>query len=187
MLPLFIWVTGMLLFIAFAFFAFAQAAVARNGAQTAADAAALGAANDAREELARGLIRAVEEDGEWSDWLDGRGPLGFTARAEAERLASANSAEVSDFGVMETHGWPGYRVSVEMRDSIGDSIIPGTENMHAKAVAVSVIEPLCEVLSKGERVSFRCLNRSEYELDPGDLSLEDLPELADMYSVHLVK
>ncbi|MGA5225226.1 pilus assembly protein TadG-related protein [Streptomyces koyangensis] len=186
-LPLFIWVTGIVLFAAFAFFAFAQGAVARNGAQTAADAAALAAANDTREELAEGLVRAVEEGEEWLDWLEGRGALGGTARSEAARLAGANSATVSGFGVEETNGWPGYRVSVEMNDSVGDSIIPGTEGMYAKAVAVSVVEPLCEVLADDSNISFRCSNGGEYEFDADDMSFDDLPDLADMYSVHLVK
>ncbi|MFI7656584.1 hypothetical protein G6W47_15165 [Streptomyces sp. CAI-21] len=186
-LPLFIWVTGVVLFVAFAFFAFAQAAVARNGAQTAADAAALAAANDARAELAEGLLQAVEDGEEWLDWLEGRGALGGTARSEAARLAAANSATVSGFGVEDTNGWPGYRVSVELNDSVGDSIIPGTEGMYAKAVAASVVEPLCEGMKDNANVSFRCSNGSEYEFDADDMSFDDLPDLADMYSVHLVK
>ena len=50
--PIYITVVGGLLFLAFAYFAVGQAAVNRNGAQTAADAAALAAAQEARDQLA---------------------------------------------------------------------------------------------------------------------------------------
>lgn len=59
--------------------------------------------------------------------------------------------------------------------------------MYAKAAAVSVVEPLCEGLTDDANVSFRCSNGSEYEFDTDDISFDDLPDLADMYSVHLVK
>jgi Flp pilus assembly protein TadG len=49
--------TVILLFAALAFFVFARAASVRNGAQSAADAAALAAAQDARDELVDGPWR----------------------------------------------------------------------------------------------------------------------------------
>src|SRR4051794_28092055 len=50
--PIYITVVGGLLFLAFAYLAVGQAAATRNGAQTAADAAALAAAQDLRDKLA---------------------------------------------------------------------------------------------------------------------------------------
>ncbi|MFE1612291.1 pilus assembly protein TadG-related protein [Streptomyces albidoflavus] len=72
-----------MLFAAFAFFAFAQAAVARNGAQSAADAAALAAAQEARAGLIEGLLVAAEDGDGWEDWLDGTSPHGMDARGAA--------------------------------------------------------------------------------------------------------
>ncbi|WP_242534349.1 pilus assembly protein TadG-related protein [Streptomyces albidoflavus] len=90
-----------MLFASLAFFAFAQAAVARNGAQSAADAAALAAGQEAREELIDGLLQALESDEPWEDWIDGLEPVGAQARPAAESLAAANDADVEEFGVGE--------------------------------------------------------------------------------------
>ncbi|MHC8561875.1 pilus assembly protein TadG-related protein [Streptomyces albidoflavus] len=101
-LPLFVWVAGAVLFAAFAFFAFAQAAVARNGAQSAADAAALAAAQEARAGLIEGLLVAAEDGDDWGDWLDGT-LHGADAKGAAGELAAQNQAQViqrdSDVGI----------------------------------------------------------------------------------------
>ena len=97
-LPIYIWLTGILLFAAFALFAFAQAASARNGAQSAADAAALAAAQSARDELMDGLGDAVGVDDDWLDWLGTDNFDGAEAAAAADALAAANDATVTGFG-----------------------------------------------------------------------------------------
>ncbi|WP_308692521.1 pilus assembly protein TadG-related protein [Streptomyces diastaticus] len=90
-LPLFIWISGMLLFVAFAFFAFAQAAVARNGAQSAADAAALAAAQESRLALFDGLVESIGDGDGWLEWLYAESAVGDGAEVEASRLASLRS------------------------------------------------------------------------------------------------
>lgn len=66
---------------ALAFFAFAQAASARNGAQSAADAAALAAAQQARDELLLELGDAIDAGGgDWLEWLDLSGERYYPSR-----------------------------------------------------------------------------------------------------------
>ncbi|WP_405663446.1 pilus assembly protein TadG-related protein [Streptomyces sp. RK9] len=191
-LPLYIWVTGILLFVSLAFFAFAQAASARNGAQSAADAAALAAAQAARDELVDGLGKAIAtgEDDDWLDWLDGAmaTPDG-EAKAAADALAAENDAHVSGFEPDEVNGYPGYWAEVTTNYTVGDSIIPGTESKHAKAEATAVIKPRCDLAEAADPekvVEFICDGDDEpIEIDPDDFDPEDLPDASDLFSVHL--
>jgi hypothetical protein len=57
--PIYITAVAGLLFLALALFAVGQAGATRNGGQTAADAAALGAAEDFRAQLRKGLLDAI--------------------------------------------------------------------------------------------------------------------------------
>jgi hypothetical protein len=180
--------TAILLFAAFAFFAFAQAASARNGAQSAADAAALAAAQSAREELMDGLEQAVGQDDGWLDWLDGEKFKGAGAQAAAAQLAAENDADVvgGPDGI-EVNGSPGYWVEVQTRYTVGDTIIPGTENDKAKAHARAVIEPRCDRPTDADPtkpVRLTC-DGQEFEIDPDDFSLADLPDESLLFSVHL--
>ncbi|MET7739792.1 pilus assembly protein TadG-related protein [Streptomyces sp. NPDC005385] len=189
-LPIYIWLTGILLFAAFAFFAFAQAASARNGAQSAADAAALAAAQDARDELVDGLTAAVGTDDQWLDWLDGDQFEGAGASAAAARLAAANDSTVQG-GAQRTvvNGFPGYHVAIETRYTIGDSIIPGTENRHAKAQATAVVEPRCTFAADADPtklVQLDCDGRL-VDIDPEDFDSDDLPDASVLFSVHLAE
>ncbi|MFD6958953.1 pilus assembly protein TadG-related protein [Streptomyces venezuelae] len=185
---MYIWLTGILLFVALAFFAFAQAASARNGAQSAADAAALAAAQESRDELAEGLGLSIGEGDDWLDWLTGDLLTGAGAQAAADALAADNDSQVNDFGPTEVNGFPGYRVSVETNYTVGDSVIPGTESQHAKADATAVIKPRCDVdpSSDPEKVvEFDCDGGESFEIDPEDFESGDLPDASVLFSVHL--
>ncbi|WP_282108711.1 pilus assembly protein TadG-related protein [Streptomyces sp. WAC00276] len=187
-LPLFIWITGAVLFASLAFFAFAQAAVARNGAQSAADAAALAAGQEARDELIDGLLEALESDEPWGGWIDGLQPVGTGARPAAERLAAANDADVEAFGVGETMGLQSFSVRVSTRYTVGESVIPGTEAEHAEAEAVAVVEPRCSVSGEDdveEVLAFAC-DGQRYEFPLDEITEDLLPDAAVLYSVHLV-
>ncbi|MGQ4350086.1 MULTISPECIES: pilus assembly protein TadG-related protein [unclassified Streptomyces] len=190
-LPIYIWLTGILLFAAFAFFAFAQAASARNGAQTAADASALAAAQDARDELMDGLKAAVGQDDDWLDWLTGlQGPRGVGPTAAAQQLASENDSTVQG-GAQPTvsDGFPGYRVGIRTNYTVGDSIIPGTENKHAEAHAVAVIQPRCDFAPDSDPtkpVELDC-DGQIVNIDPGDFNPDDLPDANVLFSVHLAE
>ncbi|GGR69632.1 hypothetical protein GCM10010252_04620 [Streptomyces aureoverticillatus] len=193
-MPLYIWVTAVILFAALAFFAFGQAALARNGAQTAADAAALAAAQDSRDELLEGLVVAIEsgEDDNWLDWLNGDDLFpGTGARGAAEALAAENDSKVTGFDAAEVEGYPGWWAEVTTNYTVGDSVVPGTESRHAKAEATAVIKPRCEVApSDGpdDVLEFSCEGEDEpIEIDPEDFNPDDLPDASVLFSVNLAK
>ncbi|MFG2500294.1 pilus assembly protein TadG-related protein [Streptomyces sp. NPDC048441] len=187
-LPIYIWMTGILLFVAFAFFAFAQAASARNGAQSAADAAALAAAQDARDEIIDGLGKSIGKGDDWLDWLGGDMFTGNGAKGAAEALAADNESTIIGFGPEEVNGYPGFRAKIETTYTVGDSIIPGTESKHARAEATAVIKPRCDIAPDADpekAVEFDCDGGDSFEIDPDDFHLDDLPDASVLFSVHL--
>ncbi|GGT52590.1 hypothetical protein GCM10014713_53100 [Streptomyces purpureus] len=137
---------GGLLFLAFAYFAVGQAAATRNGAQTAADAAALAAAQDAREQLRDGWLEVILNPAEWKGFLNGRRFGTYTACLRAESFANRNGAELTEGGCDRLPRFDdeeGFTVKVRTLGTVGESVIPGTENRHATAKAKAVIEPRC--------------------------------------------
>jgi hypothetical protein len=184
--PIYITVVGGLLFLAFAYFAVGQAAVNRNGAQTAADAAALAAAQERRDQLAGDWVRNVLDPGKWQDIFEGN-PDGVPAPAcgRAAHLAARNDARlVGSCGP----GLLRFTVEVETNKTVGDSIVPGTEKRRANATATAVIEPRCEVKLPAEDTPDKTLPRlsckgKDWDLDPDDLTI--LPGPEDLFDVHL--
>lgn len=174
-----------LLFLALAYLAVGQAATNRNGAQTAADAAALAAAQEVRDQLAGEWEDNILDPASWERIFDGLGAGLNDACWRAAQLASQNDAHVDDCG---PDGVLAYRVEVTTDDPVGESLVPGTENKHARASAVAVIEPNCEPRLPGEHgkddvpPKLACEGQ-EWDLDPEDLS--DLPEPQDLFDVHL--
>jgi hypothetical protein len=177
--------------LAFAYFAVGQAAANRNGAQTAADAAALAAAQDTRDQLAGRWLQDFRDPTKWQDAFDGNVTVAVSCW-RAYQLASQNEAHVES---CEPAGALGYRVDVETDAPVGDSIVPGTENQHARAHATAVIEPLCtfEPLGEGaepdELPQLTCWDKDEgkgkpWNLDP-DTPADLLPEPQDLFDVHL--
>jgi hypothetical protein len=189
--PIYLVVVGGLLFLAFAYFAVGQAAVNRNGAQTAADAAALAAAQDTRDKLAGKWAEDVLDPSKWQDIFNGDG-VEFDGCSRAYQLATRNGAHVDDgAGGCEPQLVPlGYRVHVQADEPVGDSILPGTENRYARASATAVIEHRCEFDPLAEDAGddvlpqLICQDGIEWELDPDDLT--DLPKPEDLFDVHLV-
>ncbi|MFF3319683.1 pilus assembly protein TadG-related protein [Streptomyces sp. NPDC003035] len=142
--PIYITVVAGLLFLALAYFAVGQAAASRNGAQTAADAAALAAAQDARDQLRDGWMEVILDPAKWGDFLDGRGYGQDAACQQAASFAAKNDSELwGERCVPLPFGEEGFRVEVRTLNTVGGSVIPGTENRHATAKAKAVIEPLC--------------------------------------------
>ncbi|MFI7408907.1 pilus assembly protein TadG-related protein [Streptomyces sp. NPDC049627] len=183
--PIYITVVAGLLFLAFAYLAVGQAAANRNGAQTAADAAALAAALDTRDKLTDEWVANVLDPTKWQDIFDGEGVV-FDGCGRAEQLAAQNDATADcapTFGLP-----PGYEVDVETTKPVGDSIVPGTEDVHSKATATAVIEPLCEFELPGEDAGDDVLPQltcddTTWDLDPDDPTT--LPEPEDLFDVHL--
>ncbi|MEU1039007.1 pilus assembly protein TadG-related protein [Streptomyces sp. NPDC005551] len=188
-MPIYIWLTATLLFAALALFAFAQAASARNGAQSAADAAALAAAQDARDEALDGLLMAIEQGEDWVDWLGEDIPDGTGATAAAQQLAADNDSTLLSAEFVPVNGFPGYEVEIETNYTVGDSILPGTEGMHAHAHATAVIEPRCDFDPEADPekpVELNCDGES-VNIDPEDFDPDDLPDASVMFSVHLAE
>jgi hypothetical protein len=184
--PIYITVVGGLLFLALAYFAVGQATVNRGGAQTAADAAALAAAQDARDQLAGEWVEAVLDPAKWQGIFDGDVQLANDPCSRAHQLAGQNDADVQ--GCLGT-GWPlGYQVSVQTRKPMGESIVPVTAQKRSRASAKAVIEPLCKFKLPAEDAGDDVLprltcNDRNWDLKPDDLT--DLPEPEDLFDVHL--
>ncbi|WP_328876636.1 pilus assembly protein TadG-related protein [Streptomyces sp. NBC_00287] len=183
--PIYITVVGGLLFLALAYLAVGQAAANRNGAQTAADAAVLAAAQDTRDQLAGKWVEDVLDPTQWQDIFDGYA-AGLTPSCwRAYQLAGQNDAHVE---ACEQTGPLEYEVAVQMDKPVGDSIVPGTEGKYAKASAIAVIESRCTFELPGEDAGdevlpqLTCEDRN-WDLDPDDLT--DLPGPEDLFDVHL--
>ncbi|KIF68207.1 hypothetical protein HY68_05450 [Streptomyces sp. AcH 505] len=202
--PIYIVMVAGLLFLALAFFAVGKAAATRNGAQGAADAAALAAAQDARELLGPDFLAALLKPDELGDIFDGQNVLEAHPCFEAQVFAEKNRSRlvpptcVLNAGLLRDE----FTVHVETLYTVGDSVIPGTEGKHATATATAVLEPRCTWKQEDEQeedptgdpaadpdappapVSFAC--------DGGDLTIDPANpgswgELSEkLFAVHLV-
>ncbi|MFJ9248122.1 pilus assembly protein TadG-related protein [Streptomyces sp. NPDC101776] len=184
--PIYITVVAGLLFLAFAYVAVGQAAVNRGGAQTAADAAALAAAQDTRDQLADVWKLDVLDPTKWDDIFHGIADGLTPSCGRATELAGQNDAAVED---CTQTGLLSFTVAVKSDKPVGDSIVPGTENTYSKAHATAVIESLCTFELPGADAGddvlpkLTCEDGQEWDLDP--LHLTDLPGPEDLFDVHL--
>lgn len=172
---------GGLLFLALAYFAVGQAAATRSEAQTAADAAALAAALETRDQLADQWLANVLEPDTWQDIFDGK-PPGPSGCWRAHELAARNDASVE----CSPDGPLAYKVVAETNETVGDTIVPGTEDQRATESATAVIEARCEPPAEdaGDDALPRLLCKGEvWDLEPDDLT--DLPKPEDLFDVHL--
>ncbi|MFD5622724.1 pilus assembly protein TadG-related protein [Streptomyces yangpuensis] len=140
--PIYVVVVAGLLFAALAFFAVGQASVRRSDAQGAADAAALAAGREARDEVLLGLDLPSVEAGAWKKIVDGEFFRVGEACAAAEAFAAKNDAKATCAAAL-----PRFTVTVETNATVGDSVVPGTNGMHATAKATALIEPRCHLAS----------------------------------------
>ncbi|CAL9436135.1 pilus assembly protein TadG-related protein [Streptomyces sp. enrichment culture] len=181
--PIYITVVGGLLFLAFAYLAVGQAAANRSDAQTAADAAALAAAQDRRDKLADVWLANLNDPTTWLDIFDGDvGSLGPSC-VRAHELAAANNATVQECA---PDGLLGFTVEVQTNHTVGESIVPGTEDFKSSERATAVIEPRCTfALPEGaEDLPLLTCKGTPWKLDPeGPASL--LPQPEDLFDVHL--
>jgi hypothetical protein len=179
-------VVGGLLFLAFAYFAVGQAAANRNGAQTAADAAALAAAQDTRDQLAGKWVQDLLDPTQWQDIFDGDVAELAPSCGRAHQLAALNDARVEHCG---PNGPLGFTVEVETNKPVGESIVPGTEERKSNASATAVIEPRCTFqLPDGDAgddvLPLLTCGGEEWDLDPKG-SIDLLPQPEDLFEVHL--
>ncbi|MGW2957450.1 pilus assembly protein TadG-related protein [Streptomyces sp. NPDC001220] len=196
--PIYITVVAGLLFLALAYLAVGQAAVNRNGAQTAADSAALAAALDTRKQLADQWLLDVLDPTKWQDVFQGN-VLVSDSCWRADQLLSQNDATRLQ---CHAEGPLSYEVEARTNKSVGDSVVPGTENVKSRARATAVIESLCTFPapdpsptptpdptaspSSGDDrplPELTCRGRGVWDLDPHHLT--DLPKPEDLFDVHL--
>lgn len=182
--PIYITVVAGLLFLALAYFAVGQAAANRNDAQSAADAAALAAAHDARVQIGEEL---VDEDLDLDNLVDLiAGRLFQTAQAcsEAQQFAGKNNANSESCSRVPLPQ-QGFQVDVKTRESVGSSVIPGTEERQSTASATAVVEPRCTLTStpeEGEILEVTCKGEDlEIDLEDDD----PLPSLDQLFTVRL--
>ncbi|MFF5495171.1 pilus assembly protein TadG-related protein [Streptomyces aquilus] len=184
--PIYITVVGGLLFLTFAYLAVGQAAANKNGAQTAADAAALAAAQDRRDQLADQWVTDILDPTKWQDIFDGNAEGLDPSCGRADQLAAQNDAVVL---ACAPEGLLAYTVEVRTDKSVGESVIPGTEGKRSKASATAEIESLCTFEPPAEDAAddvlprLTCKDGGNWDLDPEHLG--DLPKAEDLFDVHL--
>ncbi|MFI6346302.1 pilus assembly protein TadG-related protein [Streptomyces sp. NPDC050560] len=140
--PLYITAVVGLLFLALLFFAFGKADALRNTSQSAADAAALAAAQESRDQL-KGEFLANILDGDYlHDILNGDIIGTYNGCSAAARYASLNDGRSVGCDFLHDGRW-GFTVQVESGKPVGDTILPGTEGQHASTRATAVVEPRC--------------------------------------------
>ncbi|MFF9569795.1 pilus assembly protein TadG-related protein [Streptomyces sp. NPDC014685] len=137
--PIYVVMVAGLLFLVFAFFAVGKAAALRNGAQGAADAAALAAARQAREEFQAGFLASLPED--LLDAYLRAHPVGGCSAASG--LASANQAELVSCIPMPGGYEDRIKVKVRGNKPVDSSVLPGSEKTKAEAEATAVIKFRC--------------------------------------------
>ncbi|MGK5631961.1 pilus assembly protein TadG-related protein [Streptomyces sp. URMC 123] len=194
--PVYITAVAGLLFLALAYFAVGMAAATRNEAQSAADAAALAAAQEYRDALRADFLRALQEGTPWQGLLDGLGADTGGVCAAADTFAGKNGASVMT--CQPNAGARVFPVRVRTLQPVGDSVIPATKTSHATASATAVVEPLCavdpdapepgsgegEAPDGGGPLELRC-DGEDLVLDPEDLTA--FPEADELYSVGLAQ
>ncbi|MFJ4468920.1 pilus assembly protein TadG-related protein [Streptomyces sp. NPDC089424] len=183
--PIYITVVAGLLFLAFAYLAVGQAAATRNEAQTAADAAALAAAQDLRDQITGEWVENLLDPDSWHGIFEGDVELFEDPCDRAGQLAAQNEAHVD---ACQGQGLLGYRVDVTTDEPVGDTIVPGTEGRYATAFAVAVVELRCTFDPPGEDAgedtlpSLNC-EGVKWDLDPETPAT--LPGPEDLFDVHL--
>ncbi|MFF3861136.1 pilus assembly protein TadG-related protein [Streptomyces sp. NPDC002209] len=140
--PIYIVAIAALLFAALAFVAVGMAGATRSDAQGAADAAALAAAREARDNVFLGLDLLDLKPADWEKIVDGDLLKGTGACAKAVDFAALNDATaVCEPAASE------FTVKVETNGTVGKSVVPGTSDRKGKATATALIEPRCSLSS----------------------------------------
>ncbi|MCX5584798.1 pilus assembly protein TadG-related protein [Streptomyces erythrochromogenes] len=139
--PIYVIVVAGLLFAALAFFVVGQASATRSDAQGAADAAALAAGRAARDDVLLDLDLVSLAPADWTKILEGKLFAVGEACGEAAVFAAKNSATVTSC----EPALPRFTVRVETEETVGESVIPGTESMHGTATATALIKSKCRL------------------------------------------
>ncbi|THA49610.1 hypothetical protein E6R62_27380 [Streptomyces sp. A1136] len=141
--PIYVVVIAGMLFAALAYFTISKAGIVRSSAQGAADAAALAAAREARDNLMSGVDLATLTPEDWEQVLQGNrfesgpGPCGAAADFAAKNDATASC---SRSGLR-------FTARTKTNGTVGDSVVPGASGHQGTAVATAEITPRCRLKS----------------------------------------
>lgn len=198
--PLYVAAVVGLLFVALILLAFGEAGIHRNGAQSAADAAALAAAKESRS-LLEPELKAHLADFEYFDSVFNTASLGGRGDACAKAIAFAGQNKATDVRCRPlSDGRWGYEVRLKSSKGMSTNSVPGVEGKKAEADAVAVVEPRCTFIpepgSDPDAVldpdveaapigKVRCDGDLEWAVDPEGLTL--MPDVADLFSVRLAE
>ncbi|WP_326610588.1 pilus assembly protein TadG-related protein [Streptomyces scopuliridis] len=212
--PIYITMVAGLLFLALALFTVGQAGAKHSGAQSAADAAALAAAQESRDDFVSVKVLENLLNPAFLDDIFNGDPMGTAVGCEAaERFADRNEAVlVTDErgeGCRAMEDRWGFKVHVETKKPMGATILPGTADKKAEAFATAIVEPRCtfKPAEDGENPptdgeepppdgdnpgdteqvspgSLEC-GGTMWNIDPEHLDL--LPDSADLFSVRLAQ
>ncbi|MEV5600992.1 pilus assembly protein TadG-related protein [Streptomyces sp. NPDC052299] len=206
-LPLYITAVVGLLFLALIFFAFGEADIQRNGAQSAADAAALAAAKESRSLLEPDLKAHLADP----DYLASMFSPSFLGGSDNACWRAASFAVLNKAGIVRCQpladGRWGYEVRLQSTKALSTDIVPGTGGKKAEAVAVAVVEPRCTFTPESDNApeptsspdtddpdpeattmpvgKVRCGGDLDWVVDSEDLTL--MPDMADLFSVRLAE
>ncbi|MEU8030985.1 pilus assembly protein TadG-related protein [Streptomyces sp. NPDC049099] len=183
--PIYLTVVAGLLFLALAYLAVGQAAVNRSGAQTAADAAALAAAQDERGQLTDQWVKALRDPTRWPDIFDGKVMLDNPDHPcrRAGQLATENDASL---GHCFAPALLKYQVDVTTNKTVGRSVVPGSEKYQSTAHATAEVQRRCwfKLAAVGaELPDLACKDGKVWHLRPDDTT--GLPKPEDLFDVHL--
>lgn len=169
-LPFYAAMMACLLFAALAFVVVGMAGATRSDAQGAADAAALAAAREVRDNVFVGRDLLTLTPDEWGEILAGRRFDTQGACRNAQAFARSNEASA----VCEDLVVPDFTIAVTTRYAVGDSVIPGTDSMRGQATATALIEPRCFLdpafppPPPGGPVRIKCRDGSVITVDPSN-------------------
>ncbi|MFE4451980.1 pilus assembly protein TadG-related protein [Streptomyces sp. NPDC056796] len=186
--PLYVTAVVGLLFLALIFFAFGEADVRRNGAQTAADSAALAAAQESRS-LEEAELRAHISDRVYLAYLfNGPFPGTHSGCAQASGFAAQNDATRLACSPVFGGRW-GFEVGVRSNKGMSANLVPGAKGKHATASSVAVVESRCRFVPNpdvtGVSPGTLVCDSRVWVIDPKDMAL--LPDMADLFTVHLAE
>ncbi|MBT2458340.1 pilus assembly protein TadG-related protein [Streptomyces sp. ISL-86] len=140
--PIYIVVVAGLLFAALAFVVVGMAGDTRSGAQGAADAAALAGAREVRDKVFADSDLLVFTPADWEKIVRGDRFELKGACGKAKDFAASNDATAECEPAL-----PRFTVTVTTNDTVGNSVVPGSESVHGEATATAVIEPRCSLVA----------------------------------------
>ncbi|MFF9499316.1 hypothetical protein [Streptomyces sp. NPDC014656] len=139
----------------------------------------------------------IDDSAQWQRYVDGDDYDPLLVCQAADTFAARNDAEVKGCSPAGLS----FKVTVRSTDTVGQSIVPGTENQQAVATAAAVIEPRCSFDApkpseepeppptppaepEGEPEPIRGLvcDGSALDIDPED---PVLPDAGDLFRVRL--